>query len=209
MKPARSRAFTLLEVMLALSLSLLLAWSIMAIVTNLSDRRDRVVRLASTQEQAGTLFDLLERDLLCCVAARPDGAAGLFGSSSSITITSRWAQVRPAGSPDGGTPSSTYRFDAATGRILLRREPAGEPEETAVEHVERFALRYYDGQTWHTDFNSAGSGRLPAAVEVALWFLPTSTQAAVEPSGAPERLPDRVRQIPIPDNAGSSEGGRS
>src|SRR5699024_8856954 len=50
-------------------------------------------------------------------------------------------------------------------------------------------FRYFDGREWVEQFDSQSAGRLPAAVEVSLWFEGPSEG----------RTPDRRRVITVPD----------
>lgn len=99
--------------------------------------------------------------------------------------------------------------------------------ETLSDHVQALRLSYFDGDVWRGSFDSGAEGGLPIAIEVALWFgepLPEEEDwgAASEPveedrggpegagaepvraasrgaSAPPQRTPDRLRVIVVPD----------
>lgn len=203
--------FTLIEVMLALSLVVLLAWGMFSVMTGLSARRDRLVQLAARQEQTGTFFDLVERDLLCSVAAGSSGEAGVAGTASDLRISARGMSQDVGGRQTAGAGlyTASYRFDAAAGQVLLSRNDAGgagSGEEVVIEGVRRIGLRYYNGSEWVTEYDSVQAGGLPALIEVSVWFGEASSSASAATSGSgaamdgpAEGLPDRVRQIAVPD----------
>jgi hypothetical protein len=140
---------------------------------------------------------------------------------------------------------SSGSFDARASAVSAERMP--QEEETPAESAEAteeatsaagdefwplgsFAVlrfRYHDGADWVESFDSLSAGRLPSAVEIAIWFEPwpgsevaaeqSSEDAEAEPEMQPrfdedafamrseiELLydiprPDRIRVIAIPD----------
>lgn len=203
---ARGRAFTLIEVLLALAIVLLLSWGIFALVSNLTDRRNRLLDLASHQEQTGAFFDLVERDLMCCVAAGRAGESGVHGTATELNLSARGVTLEATGfrMAKGDRYSAGYRFDGAGGRVLLARGggPA-DADEPVIENVRKAAFRYFDGRSWVAEFDSVGAGGLPAAIEISLWFGAPGADG-IDPSTAGP--PDRVRQIAIPDSRASGSG---
>src|SRR5690606_32158965 len=80
--------------------------------------------------------------------------------------------------------STEYRFDATRGVVTAARasvlfaDEQGGGREVILEGVERVRFRYYDGQEWLTRFDSATAGRLPAAIEISVWFAPVRAGVA-------------------------------
>lgn len=198
------RGFTLIEVMLALALVVLLAWGMFSVVTGLSARRDRLVQLAARQEQTGTFFDLVERDLLCSVAAGSSGEAGVAGTATDLRVSARGMSQDVSGrvAAGAGLYTASYRFDATTGQVLLSRGEvggAGSGEEVVVEGVRRIGLRYYNGSEWMTEYDSVQAGGLPALIEVSVWFGAATSGSGAGAEAPVDGLPDRVRQMAVPD----------
>lgn len=193
----RRRGFTLMEVLVALALVMLLSWSVFSVVTNVQTRRDRLVEFSARQSEAGSLFELLERDLMCALAADREGRAGVAGTSTGLRVVSRACELGPelrAVGERGDLVISEYKFDVGTGEVTLSRgEGAG---EVVASGVRRFELRFFDGGEWRPDFDSVERDGLPVMVEVSLWFGAADAQMT---DTAESLRPDRVRQITIPD----------
>jgi len=197
------RGFTLIEVLVALGLVLMLSWGMFAVVSDLGSRRDRLMEMSVRQSEAGTLFELLEGDLMCSIAADPEGRGGVAGSSNSLAVSTRGIPISDGPGPArGDLVRSQYRFDAAAGAVMLSRD--GGPPERVAMGIGRIELRYFDGESWQQEFDSAERDGLPVAVEVSIWFGAASEVLADSESS---RLPpDRVRQIVIPDSRAAGEG---
>ena len=182
----RRRGMTLLEVMLALVLLLVLSAGVMGFFYQITARRDRLVRLASQQRDISLLFDRVESALLAAVAVGPDGAAGITGDATSITITTR--SVVPAlgdeaGLADACTMSFVFEEEAAvcsqSVEVFGREGAGGSLQEPLLRLVERMRFRYSDGKAWRSSFDSLEADGLPVAVEVSVWFEPRVPRARV------------------------------
>ena len=228
-----ARAFTLMEVMLAIALILVLSGAVYGFLWNLLGQRERVAVAVADSQAAGVIIERLEADLMGAVASGR-GGAGIVGDGSSLKVLSRCVTVpMAAGARLGDLAGSEIAFNRFTGVVRARRIG---PDGTAAEwedvsdHVQRLRLRYFDGRRWRATFDSAAGAELPAAIEVALWFGEPLERAETEeelaaagagppPSGAgadgaeeavphvvPTWAPDRVRVIVVPD--GPSAGWR-
>lgn len=188
------RGFTVMEVLLALGLGAMLAGAVTAFAWRVASSQ-RALGLAATDAQgADALLDRLESDLLGAIAGDARRGAGVQGSSTRLRVLTRGVDLADGGAAD--IQEAVYEFIGPM--LWLARGPAGEPGERHALSTRalRARFRYFDGRTWGTSFDSAASGRLPAAVEVALWFEPLG-QSAPPPEFWPE--PDRVRVLVIPD----------
>lgn len=73
---------------------------------------------------------------------------------------------------------SSYRFDRAEQTIWAARGLASQRAAASSEgeslggRIARIRFRYHDGQGWQSSFNSVQAGRLPRAVEIAVWYDP-------------------------------------
>ncbi len=186
----RARAFTLVEVVLALGLIALVAGITLGMLVELGARETRVGRHADRLSQAADLFAAIERALGGSMVAGADGGAGIAGGADEFRVLHRG--VAPAG--EHAMLDSivlAVRWDATTGEVVCEHTLGGgalSDEETLAAGVEYFSVRYYSGARWRRGFDSAEAGELPTAVEVAVWFGDPLPSDAVAPalSDAPE-----------------------
>jgi prepilin-type N-terminal cleavage/methylation domain-containing protein len=181
------RGFTLLEVVLALSLAVLLLGASMTFLWELADRRSTLARGTRDLHAAVVLVERLEADLAAGLAGDDGIGAGIEGTETKLKLLTRGVWLAPAGA-NAGTPvaggagegdlqASEYQFDPTAGRVSARRfvvkpgAPGGGGDmELVSDRVERLRFRYYDGRAWRTSFDSKAAGDLPVAIEVAVWF---------------------------------------
>jgi hypothetical protein len=224
--------------MLALGLVVLLSGAMFAFLWDTLGRRDELSRAAGDAQAADACLERVEADLMCATAGEP-GSAGIRGTASSLVVKSRGVVV-PLRSDDrarvmGDTQGTELSFEA--GALRARRwsgntEPNG-GFEVVSDRVQRVRFRYYDGRAWRSSFDSAESGGLPVAVEVAVWFGPplvsVGERTVSRPRGSegvpetahgegaatvsgtdsdsaavPTREPDRRRLIVVPDGPSSA-----
>jgi prepilin-type N-terminal cleavage/methylation domain-containing protein len=209
------RAFSLLEVLLALALVALLSGGIFGFLWNLLDRRETLINATADAQSAGAFFEMLEGDISCAVAGDPVRGAGISGDDRSLRVLTRrvWAPAGPdeRAAAAGDLQRSEYTFVPSTGIIRLKRSTEGTSaavEDIVCERVAAFRLRYFDGNTWVGTFDTLSKRDLPVAIEVAIWFGPPGSITAEdelegwaedEPAAAPRRSPDRFRIISIAD----------
>jgi prepilin-type N-terminal cleavage/methylation domain-containing protein len=220
---AGGRGFTLIEVLIAIVLILALTGGMMSYIWGLLGSRERLVSATDQQIAAAALFEELEQDLSATFAADGAGAAGVEGTSSSLTVRSRGVATLAGGgvSDMGDLQGCEVKFAAQelTARRLMKDQTSF---EILASPVGRVQMRYFDGSAWKSQFNSATSGALPVAVEVAIWFdadggsgSASSSNASATPKSAdegttpdedekPTRAPDRVRVMVVPDGPVSS-----
>jgi type II secretory pathway component PulJ len=206
------RAFTLIEALLALALTALLAGSIFGFVSSLAENRKQLVAAAHREDGAGVLCEQLEAGLLCAVAGDKSLGGGVKGDATSIHLVSRGVRVPlPGESPAGDLMVSEYALSG--GAVAAKRWELGQtaPQaEPVVEHVKQLRLRYHNGSSWVDSFDSLASNTLPAAVEVSIWFGdPPPAPADGEPGRelTDPGPPDRSRIIALPDGPGGELKG--
>lgn len=184
------RAFTLIEVLLALGILLALTGSVYAFVDSIMTQRDRVTQAASDQQIAGAIIERIETDVLATLAGSDGIGAGIVGTNATLTLLTRGVtpplQGSAVGVPLGDLQLSRFEFDPISGELhAARRDALDEQAQTRMElltnRLERVRFRYYKGRSWVSSFDSRTSG-LPAAIEVALWFR------AEDDEGAPDEL---------------------
>ena len=219
---------TLLEMLLALGLITVLTGSLLGFLFDLLGTRRRCLDVAERQRATLLVIDRLERDLMSCVAGDGRHGSGIIGEEDSIEVLSRGVPLVATGS-FGDLQRSRFRFVEGGGRLEVGRAEAGAglPLTTLAEGIGKVRFRYHDGSGWRERFDTRSDGRLPAAVEIAVWYDAWPGDIAVDDEEDSERLtfdtgsgfddaafaassdlrfldepdPDRVRVIIIPDAA--------
>ncbi|RMH11005.1 MAG: prepilin-type N-terminal cleavage/methylation domain-containing protein [Planctomycetota bacterium] len=228
------RGFSLLEVMLAIGIVLVLSGVIYAFLFDLMDARERIVRYSDRSRVGIGMMETIERDLMTTLAGSSRFGAGIKGGSTWLTLLSR--SVTLPIETDSQTVLGDLqgvKFEWQPGRGELRASRwdvlSGETalSEVISEEIEHLQIRYYDGRAWRGTFDSSTTGRLPVALEVAVWFgtprRPAPSAGSFESVGfrdepgfneafdpgswerettdvqLPTREPDRVRVMVIPD----------
>lgn len=200
------RGLTLIEVLIAIALVVALVGGMYGFLFELLDTRAQTVEIGRRHEAAMLLVDRLEQDLLGAVAASGGGAAGVSGDEHSITLLTRGVPVfAAAGAPAAALADleqAEYRFRGDT--IEARRGVVGAPGAStsfesfgATVHEVRF--RYHDGGDWRESFNTLRAGRLPAAVEVSIWFEPWEEEDAAADDALDEDLDEPWMDDAMPD----------
>ena len=135
------RAFTMLELLVAIGLLALLSAAVGSFTFVLFDREDRTLALAERTHAAGLLFDRLERDLLTAVAETPDGP-GLVGDDRSLTLFCRAVLAESADPIADDLQTTTIRFDQTTRSLTLNRtgRAHSESENDAAGTPDDFSL---------------------------------------------------------------------
>jgi len=182
----RHPGFSLFEVLVAIAILVTLLSSIFGVLFELGDVRRRVVARSAQLEDSTQLIEWIERAVLTCVLEGPAGDAGFSGDATSMRIIARecLADVEDADGWAIGAHRLSVSFEPTGGTIMMGQSPAvglsssddassGLPS-TGVFGDIRF--RYHDGEAWRESFDSVRAGRLPRAVEVAIWFDPWRTR---------------------------------
>ena len=197
----KRRGFTLLEVLVAIALISMLLGSLFAFLHDLLQSRSRALDYTAHQLAAATLIGRVEAELASCLVGDDNSGPGVKGDAASLSILSRGVAVHLAedgleSGVLGDLQQSEYRFVDEAGEIEVRRmtpwaQPA--PDFVSVGPVYRLRFRFHDGTAWSDTFDSLEAGRLPQAVEVAVWYHPwpgaQETQPEAPPgAGAAERL---------------------
>jgi prepilin-type N-terminal cleavage/methylation domain-containing protein len=239
------RAFSLIEVLVAVALLAAVAGILYSFLSGLAASRARALKYARQQSAASVLIERVEADLSSCLVGDSATGAGVAGDEREIRILSRGVAAglaeRGAGDPRvlGDLQASEYRFNES-GRVIEARKGAvstdaagdAEPFWPVSDELFRVRFRYYDGAQWRESFDSLAAGRLPHAVEIAIWFRPwpgppddalpseeeddfaarltfdagggfdESEFAALGESEIEIPPPDRVRVIAVPDPEG-------
>ena len=194
-----SRAFTLLEALIAVGMMVLLLGALAMFVEDLSRTRQFVARTAAETRSADALFGALEAALQTAVVDGGNRGAGVTGTDRSIRVLSSRTDAGSGSVAElaraAFSPLSATQVDQNGANITIGR---GGVSSTLPATVRAMRVRYWYDGGWGDSFDSLNAGTLPAVVEVGLWF--GATQAGDEDElGAP----DRVRAIAVPDAAGA------
>jgi type II secretory pathway pseudopilin PulG len=186
------RAFTLFEILLAISLLLAMSSTMFGFMMGMMDRRDRLLVASSDGRSGSALIERLENDILGAIAGDAGVGAGIKGSETGLTILTRAVNV-PGDVSElrialGDLQASRYVFKEEAGEVRIARwgvSPTGAAgsssgsEEIVSDRVLRLRFRYHDGSTWLSSFDSLAQQGLPVAIEVAIWFG-ENQRAAIE-----------------------------
>ncbi len=170
--------FTLLELLIGLSLMSVILSGVFLFWSNVSQGRDRISTRIDRTHAARTLIDRLETYIPASIVGDGLYHAGIVGDESHLSLLVRGVALQDATSSReeiGLTDLQRveFQFDEqaavlyAGGGIASETSPAHSQLSTQIGLV-RF--RYHDGSEWKKQFNSWQSNRLPIAIEVAVWY---------------------------------------
>ncbi|MEE8156204.1 MAG: prepilin-type N-terminal cleavage/methylation domain-containing protein [Phycisphaerales bacterium] len=231
--------FTLLEVLIAIGLVMALLGSMFTFMFDLLSSRDRALQYSAKQLAATTLIERVEADLVTCVVGDADSGSGIEGDTQRLRILTRSVAAslaeRGVGDPAvfGDLQVTEYKFNESRRQIMASRRSVQTNTTDRTSDfpvggsVYKVRFRFHDGTSWRDTFDSRSYGRLPLAVEVAVWFEPWLGEEPdpIPPEDEPDRLtfdaadtfderafaeqsdlefyreprPDRIRVIVIPD----------
>ncbi len=181
----RSRAFTLIEMLVAMAMIAVLAGSLYASMRIAFGARRTAEAAVEPLAAVESVFEALGRDLSC--APPPRGilagpCAGTDGSDDMSGLPSDTIDffTRPACSPGTapGIVRVSYGLTDAEGRRavarrltvnLLAPEEQQPEEEILCDNVLALNFRYFDGADWYDTWDSTAAGdSLPVAVEATV-----------------------------------------
>ncbi|MCZ6835448.1 MAG: hypothetical protein O7G85_06710 [Planctomycetota bacterium] len=174
------RSFTLLEVLIAIALTLALLGTMFGFLINLLEARAQVIEISGRQRAANVLIERLERDLMACLGGDSTMGAGVEGETDRLSVLSRGLLIneQDASGSFADVQRSEYQFDESRATLQARRYDASSSDdresefETIGENIFKVRFRYYDGRAWSESFNSLDAKQLPVAIEMAFWFDP-------------------------------------
>lgn len=184
----KTRAFTLLEMLVAMAMIAVLAGSLYATLHVAFRARRTALKAVEPVRKAELAMQLLRADIQSAVVPRgvlagsffgEDGTDGIGRECDSLLLYCTTPRARQAeGTGDVRMIELVCEPEEdGTGMVLLRRttvnllaptinEPA---EEVLCRGVHAFGLRYFDGVDWQDSWDSgARDNTLPSAVEVTL-----------------------------------------
>ena len=220
----RGRGFTLLEMLLALTLISILAASLYASLSiGFRARRsaDRVLREGATLQLA---LELLRSDLESALPPRGVLAGAFLADDETVngdaadTLTFHTLRTRPLSGDDvvgcdvhrielllvdDDEPGRGHNLVRRVSTNLLATRAAEGIDEVLCRDVRSLNLRYYDGLDWLDAWDSSTlEGELPLAIEVTLQVGPADATASDDAG------PSLTRVFLIPSVAGATAAGR-
>ena len=180
----RRYGFTLLEVLIVIGLVSALLGSMFTFMFNMLSSRDRALQYSAQQLAATTLIERVSADLMTCVVGDAVTGSGVEGDPQRLRIGTRSVAAslaeRGTGDPAvfGDLQITEYTFHESQQQIKAsRRFPQSHTNDRTTEapvggSVYKVRFRYHDGTSWLDSFDSRSYGRLPLAIEIAIWFEP-------------------------------------
>ena len=206
----RPRAFSLLELLVAIALGAALLGALFSFFWQLLRVREELTLSAAQHREASLVVDRLERELMTVITADPTAGTGVRGDATSVELLSRGVAARLVARDSragfGNVQGCAVRFDAERSRLVIAGGDAGatiDPSELTCA-VEAFQLRYHDGTAWRETFDSAATGHLPLAVEIAIWFGDADDSAGVAGENSSDDLRSSTVRDPELDDVGST-----
>ncbi len=185
----RAGGFTLLEVLLAVSILAIVATLLYASFHRSFETTERVAADAVPYDQARAVFEIVGRELSSAVWSASDARTAFSGTEKNdgsrrmdelsfttdghvrvVPGAAETARSRVSYFLDASAGKGTYRLIHQEETNLLSRTRESVQALAMAEDVSSFGLDYYDGATWRRSWESAKDRRIPAAVRVTVSF---------------------------------------
>jgi general secretion pathway protein J len=175
------QGFTLVEVLVAISILAILMTSIYGIFSSVSVARDRLDADSAEYHRARVVFDRLGRELRGTYFQPRDQNLLFAGGDTEYILELTTTAVSPLSRTGTGLARVRYLLvtdpeNAANGLVLMRSESPvydSEPDQEAdnmmrlAPGIETMTLRFFADGQWQEKWDARSSG-LPEMVEVAL-----------------------------------------
>ena len=198
MRPVAShsprRAFTLMEVLVALVLISAIVTAAFSFFWSLGAARDRLSAASARSLACASLHSLLQE----AIGSSEVGGGGASFSGDARTLTIPCRVVRVGETPGRAPFVRLLRLQFDSGSRMLMASWDGGAAAPIVTDVGAVAFKAYDGRQWSEEFNAASQGRLPAAIELSLWWH-TPTSAGEEDSQTQSQPADVLITLRVPD----------
>lgn len=212
-----SRAFTLLELLVALMLIAAIAAGGFSLFRGAWSTRERLVADSRRALEVSTLESVLRQAVLSSEAGSDAGDFAI--SSRSLSIPCRVLRMSSGAERRGGHARRfSIFFDEQQGSLLASWDD--EPAVAILQGLSSASFRAFDGRTWMEDFSAARDGGLPLAVELSLrWRRPgdpaataVGADSSIDAVDGAEGPVDAIVAVAVPDAAPEADddaGGRS
>lgn len=173
------RGFTLIEMLVAVTVSALLLTTTYGIVTSVSRTRDRLSTDGEGFHLARVINERLARELRGAYYSASNTASLFAGGLDENGVPYLQLATTAATPASGGSGIVMVRYrlaeDGEGEKVLLRDEhplnsqPAGEqPEQQFASGIEDLQFRFRRGTEWQPNWHSAEQAGLPDLVELTL-----------------------------------------
>ena len=179
-------AFTLLELLIALTLLSLLSAALFTSYFSVVKVRDRIEGGMEERRELGTTFDLIRREIASCLYAQSDirlrfvvEDRDIFGKPASNLELTKLVASRSLGNiRSSGVSAVRYETIDSNGSFILARKEqdmfydwqAARPYPQ-MERINSFLVECYDGSKWLRSWDTALNGALPKLVRITASFV--------------------------------------
>jgi prepilin-type N-terminal cleavage/methylation domain-containing protein len=198
--PKPRRGFTLIEVLVALVLISAVVVAAFSFFWSLGAARDRLGAASGRSLACASLHSLLSEALQSSEVG--GGGASFSGDARTLTIPCRVVRV---GQVQGRAPFVRLlrlTFNAGSRQLLASWD--GGPQAPIISDVGAVAFKAYDGRQWTEEFNAQSLGRLPAAIELSLWWQAPEAGEEVDTQDSSQPA-DVLITMRVPDAANDDE----
>jgi general secretion pathway protein J len=175
------KGFTLIEILIAVTITAILLVTIYGVFTSVSSARNRIETEGEGYHQARVIFDRIGREIRGAYYLRGNKntvfKGGIDEERNPFLFLSTSATT-PQAERQGGIALVRYRLrqdaEAEGQKVLTRSEaPLVEEDQAPREYrlatgIEALQLRFSDGDTWQESWDSDSLNAAPVMVEVAL-----------------------------------------
>ena len=182
------KGFTLIEVLLAVTITAILLVTIYGVFTSVSSAKNRIETEGEGYHQARVIFDRIGREIRGAYYlkgnAKTSFRGGLDEERNPFLLLSTTATT-PQGERQEGVAVVRYRLrkdaEIEGNKVLTRSEaPLVEEDKAPREYrlatgIEALQLRFSDGDNWQESWDSDSLNAVPKMVEVALEIRLDST----------------------------------
>jgi len=175
------KGFTLIEVLLAVTITAILLVTVYGVFTSVSNARNRIEAEGEGYHQARVIFDRIGREMRGAYYLKGNKdttfKGGIDEQRNPFLFLSTTATT-PQGERLEGVALVRYRLrkdEQAEDKMVLTRSEGPLDQETQAPReyrlapgIEAMRLRFSDGETWQESWDSDNSNAAPVMVEVAL-----------------------------------------
>lgn len=186
-----SQGFTLLEVVIAVTLLSLVMTGVYGIFSTISTTQQRLESDSEGYHQARVIFDRVGRELSGSYLALANEYSAFTAGDDEhgdpyLAFTSTSALTR--GDAPGGLVRVRYEIDTelgkTVGRLLRSAVPLFIPDDPEQRQrlssqIKELEWRFYDGNSWHDDWDSRSSNSLPQTVEMSMTLVSNNREIQV------------------------------
>ena len=159
------RGFTILEVLIGLSLLIVLVAGAYGMLLQLHTRQQEIATISARNTIGTTIIDSVERAMLTCLADGGTDGAGVTVTDSTMRVVYR--EVSPDLPVSEGAFGARARLaiihHADSRTLELTTTRGSRSATTTIANIERVRFRAHDGQDWTAEFDSRSAQRLPNA----------------------------------------------